>query len=50
MVGQDEIPVLEASNVTITPVLKGVIARVDSTSITVVTVASPLKVVDIKVA
>ena len=43
-------PVLEGANFTVTPVLEGVVAKVDSTSIAVVTVASPLKVVDVRVA
>ena len=49
MVGQDEIPVLEDSNVRITPVLEGVVAEVATTSDAVVIVASAPEVVDDKV-
>ena len=40
-------PILEDASVTVTPVIKGVVAKVDSTSVAVVTSASPLKVVDV---
>ena len=41
--------ILEDINVKITPVLEGVVAKVDSTSVAVIIVASLLKVVDVKV-
>ena len=43
-------PVLEGANAKETPVIEGVVAKVDSTSVAVVVVASLLKVVDVEVS
>ena len=48
--GQDELPVLEAGNVNIPPILEGVVAEVEPTSVAIVIVVlTSLVVVDVKV-
>ena len=49
LVAVGKVAVLEVVNVKVPPVLEGVVARVASTSVAVVIVATSLQVVDVKI-